>query len=150
MNSFFSKLYTDLLEHLQEAVPELKWIEQDLGQDQTDTRPNVAFPAALIDFVGADYSDIGESGQIATVGVQIRLLVSTYAQSYAAAPSATREQALEYFEIEHKIVEALHGWMPDDGYCQPLVRRSVRTENRGDIGLRIRSITFDTMYESTF
>lgn len=150
MNSFFSKLYIDLLFQLQTQVPELKWIEQDLGQDQTDVRPNVAFPAALIDFPRADYSDMGELGQMSTVSVQIRLMVSTYSQSYAAAPTSTREDALDYFELEHKVIEALHGWQPSGGYCQPLVRRSVSSQNRGDIGLRIRSITFDTDYESEF
>lgn len=150
MDSFFSKFYCDLLDRLQSEVPELKWIEQDFGQDQTDMRPNVAFPAALIDFPAVVYSDIGELGQMATVSVQVRLLVSPYSQSYAAAPSDTREDALNYFELEHKVVEVLHGWYPTSGYCQPLVRRSASSQNRGDIGLRIRTVTFETEYETEF
>lgn len=150
MKSFFSKLYTDLLMRLQMEVPELQWIEQDLGQDQTDVRPNVAFPAVLIDFPDTRYSDMGCGGQLGTAVVQVKLLVSTYSGSYSAAPKDTRKGAMSYFELEHKIVEALHLWQPDGGYCQPLVRNRVRSENRGDISLRVRTITFDTDYESTF
>lgn len=151
MNSFFAKLYLDLQKQIKTAAPEIKWIEQDFGQDSFDQwRPDVAFPAALIDFPQADYSQMGDAHEFGTVKIAIRLLFAPFSQSYEAAPIKVKENALEYFELEHKLIEALHNWQPDSAYCQPLVRNSVVSNNRNDIGLRIRTILFDTAYESYF
>jgi hypothetical protein len=148
MNSFFSQYYLDLCDRIKEAVPEIEWIEQDFGQDVFDKwRPNVAFPAVLIDFPRAVYSAEAGLKQFAEVSVSIRLLVAPFSQSYEDAPIEVREDALHYFELEQQLVDALHGWMPDDAYCQPLIRESITSNNRNDIGLRIRNITFSVGYE---
>lgn len=146
MKSFFSQLYTDLQQHILTSVPDIKWVEQDLAQDEADFRPNVAFPAVLIDFTSADYEDLGQLAQTATVEVQLRLLVATYSQSYSSAPDNVKEQALQYFELEHELIEAVHGFSSE--LYQPLGLRSIRTQNRPDIGLRIRTLTFATAYQS--
>lgn len=147
MNSYFSKLYLDLCDHITEQVPAVCWVEQDLGQDQTDVRPNLAYPAVLIDFRGNSYSEIGGGGQCAESTVSIRLVCSTFSQSYKKAPDEVRQKALEYYEVERQLVDALHGYMPPAGYCTPLIRVSDATENRADIGLRIRTILFTTSFE---
>ena len=151
MNSFFANFYLDLCERIRTAVPDVKWIEQDFGQDIFDKwRPNVAFPAVLVDFPSARYSAEGGLSQFCEVSVSIRLLVAPFSQSYDAAPLKVKKEALQYFEIEQQLVEALHGWTPDDGYCQPMVRSSITSNNRNDIGLRIRNLSFTTAYEEDF
>ena len=150
MNSLFSKLYLDMQARITEAVPEVKWVEQDFEQEDSEWRPNVQFPAVLIDFPQADFSQLGDTGQFGNIRISVRLLFAPFSQSYSDAPEQVKADALEYFEIEHRLTAALHNWMPDEGYCQPLVRQSVSSNNRNDIGLRIRNLQFDTAAEWWF
>ena len=151
MNDYFSTLYVDLQKRIKAQVPDIKWIEQDFGQDVYDQwRPNVSFPAALIDFPNTDYSMESTTSQMGEVTVVIRLLFAPFSQSYDKAPITVREKALKYFGLEQQLVNALHGWMPKDKYTQPFVRTNARSNNRNDIGLRIRELTFTTLYEEDF
>lgn len=151
MNSFFASLYLDLQDRIKESVPTIKWIEQDFGQDAFDKwRPNIDFPAVLIDFPQATYSAEAGLSQLGIAKVNIRLLVAPFSQSYEDAPIEVKEDALQYFELEQELINAIHGWAPDDGYCQPLIREAISSQNRNDIGLRIRSIGFETCYEEDF
>lgn len=151
MNSFFARYYLDLCTRIREEMPEIEWIEQDFGQDAFDKwRPSVAFPAVLIDFPSASYSAESGLSQFGEVSVNIRLFVAPFTQSYDDAPIEVKEDALQYFELEQKLVNVLHGWTPEDSYCQPLIRGGVQTHNRNDIGLRIRNLTFSTAYEEDF
>lgn len=146
MESYFASLYLDLQERIKTEVPEIKWIEQDFGQDVFDKwRPNVAFPAVLIDFPDASYENLSGSGQTATVAVTLRLMVAPFEQSYEDAPLTVRKGALEYFELEHKLIQAIHGWSTD--YTQPLIRTRLSSNNRNDLGLRIRELQFTTAYQ---
>jgi hypothetical protein len=151
MDSFFSKLYLDLQERIKSAVPEIEWIEQDFGQDVFDEwRPNVAFPAVLIDFPSTVYSEIGNINQSANATISLRLLFAPFSQSYEDAPVEVREDALQFFEIENKLVNALQGWVPTGAYCQPLLRRTVASMNNNRTGLRIRNLSFLTAYFEIF
>lgn len=151
LKSFFARYYLDLCERIRMEVPEIEWIEQDFGQDVFDKwRPNVAFPAVLIDFPSVSYDAEATMSQFAEVTLSVRLLVAPFTQSYDDAPIEVQEDALQYFEIEQKLINALHGWQPEDEYCQPLIRSSVQSHNRNDIGLRIRNLVFTTAYEADF
>lgn len=145
--SLYLRLFTDICSHLQEAVPELAWIDQDLGQAQTDLRPALVYPAALVDFGSTDYSELSAPNQWGETSVTIRLLFDCYSSSAAAAPEASRAMALAFYETEHRVVEALHSWSPPEGYCSALIRIGDSGENRNDIGLRIRTISFSTAFE---
>ena len=146
MDSYFAELYLDIQERIKSEVTEIAWIEQDFGQDVYDKwRPNVAFPAVLIDFTNAEYDNIANEGQTAEVTVTLRLLVAPFEQSYEDAPLEVKQGALEYFELEHKLVRAIHGWSTE--YTQPLIRKRITSHNRNDIGLRIRELQFTTAYQ---
>lgn len=149
--SFFARYYLDICERIRTEVPEIEWIEQDFGQDVFDKwRPNVAFPAVLIDFPTVSYDAEATTSQFGEVTLSVRLLVAPFTQSYDDAPIEVKEDALQYFEIEQKLINALHGWQPEDEYCQPLIRSSIQSNNRNDIGLRIRNLAFTTAYEEDF
>ncbi len=151
MDSLFAQLFLDLQERIKTELPEIEWVEQDFGQDTFDTwRPNVAFPAVLIDFPSAKYSAMGGASQMGTVTVALRLFVAPFTQSYEGAPIEVKEDALQFFELEQKLVRAIHNWMPNEGYCQPFVRERATSSNRNDIGLRIRELQFTTAYDEEF
>jgi hypothetical protein len=153
MNNYFGQLYLDLCAYLKTAVPELRWIDQDFGQlEYFEIRPEVSFPCALIDFVSSQYSGISNLGQLGEVGINIRLGFAPFSQSYHAAPLDVKEKALEFYNIEQKVYEALQGWAPvkdGDNYTQPLTRQSAVTEQRdGDrVALRVRVLSFATQFE---
>lgn len=151
LTSFFARYYLDLCSRIKAECPEIEWIEQDFGQEAFDKwRPTVAFPAVLIDFPSASYEAEAGLSQFGEVNVTIRLMVAPFSQSYEDAPIEVKEGALQYFELEQKLVNILHGWTPEDSYCQPLIRGSIQSSNRNDIGLRIRNLSFSTAYEEDF
>lgn len=146
MESFYARLYLALQARIQTELPEIKWIEQDFGQDVFDDwRPNVAFPAVLIDFSNSTYTAMQGNIQLGEVKIQIRLLFAPFSQSYHKAPSAVKDKSLDYFEVEHRLFTTLQGWT--NGDCTPLIREQARSNNRNEIGLRIRELTFSTEYE---
>lgn len=147
MESFFARYYTDLLQRIKEAVPEIRWVEQDYGQDTSRYRPSVDFPAVLIDFTDAAYENLAEGALTAELQISFRLIEATYSQSYSEAPEEVREQALSYYGLEQKLTEALHGWEPADGYTQPLMLERATTEKSRQEGLRIRVLRFSTAFE---
>ncbi len=124
MESAFSKIYLALQDRIINECKDVKWVEQDFGQDNHKERPNVAFPAVLIDFTDAKYDELGNGGQTCMLTVRLRLLLATFSQSYSVAPDEVREKALEYFETEKRLVDALHGWQPQDNVTgEPLQQR---------------------------
>ncbi|MTK63618.1 MAG: hypothetical protein F8N15_03595 [Methanobacterium sp.] len=148
MDSFFARLFLDLQARIKDQIPAINWIEQDFGQDTFDKwRPNVDFPAVLIDFPDASYSQMAGNDQFGEVTIMVRLLVAPFTQSYEGAPIEVKQDALQFFELENAVVNALNGWTPRDGYCQSLVRTRAQSHNRNDIGLRIRELQFTTAYE---
>ena len=148
-NSFYTNLYLDLQKRINNKVPKIQWIEQDFGQDvYKEWRPAVAFPAVLIDFPDSNFEAMSTLHQFARVTISLRLLDAPFTQSYADAPIETKKDALAFFDLEHEIVVALHGWTP--GYCQPLIRERATSNNQNNIGLRIREISFTTAYEEYF
>lgn len=147
MQNFFGTLYLNLSDHLKTQVPELKLIDMDFGQLEIfEYKPNVAFPCALIDFPNADYSNLAELAQQGDIILQIKLGFAPFSQTSQAAPTSVKEKGLEFFSIEQKIFEKLHGWHND--VCQPLIRLNASTDKRfEEIGLRVRVLTFSTQYE---
>ena len=147
MESFFAKYYTDLIERIREAVPEIRWIEQYYGQDADKYSPSVDFPAVLIDFADTTYENIAAGALTATVQVAIRLIDITYSQSYSEATEEVREQALIYYGLEQKLTEAIQGWEPKEGYAQPLMIERASTVLSPKDGVRIRALRFSTAFE---
>jgi len=147
IESVFSRLLLDLQNQIAAVCPDIKMVDRYLGQDQTDMKPALAYPAALVDIDTTDYSDMGELSQYADCTLSIRLFTDNYSSGMQKAPQKAREMQMRDFELEKRIVDAIHGWAPEDGYTEPLVRVSARTDNRNDIGLRVRTLTFRTAFE---
>lgn len=147
MNDIYSKLYTDMAAHIAENMPEITWIDLYLGQDQTNLRPALAYPAVLIDFDRVTYSQTGMNNQFAELQMTVRLFLDNYASSAQKTSDKSKRASLSYFSLAKKLSETIHGYQPNDGYTQPLVRVSQSFQNRNDIGLRIVTTTFTTSFE---
>lgn len=146
MSSIYSRFMEDVSEYIAETMPEIAWIDLYSGQEQTNLRPALAYPAVLIDFDRTEYSMAGGANQFAECQISFRLIFDNYASSAQKTPSETRATALRIYEVEKKLVDILHNWQPDGGYMQPLVRVSAASQNRNDIGLKIRILSFTTAW----
>lgn len=148
IHSVFSKLLLDLMNQVDSTLKEVRMVDRYLGQDQTNVRPAILCPAVLIDIESEQYQDIGCGSQyVEPATITVRLCVDNYSSSSSKAPQNAREQSMKDFELEKRLVDCIHGWTPDDGYCTSLVRTEASSDNRNDIGLRIRTITFTTSFE---
>jgi len=145
MTNYFADLFLAISDRIKEEVPEIKWIDQDFGQLEVfEMRPSVDFPCALIDFPNATYSQLLELGQMGDVTIMVRLGFAPFSTSNSAAPLEVREKAMEYYQIEQKVFQALHGW--DTEFTDKLIRMAADTEQRDKDGLRVRILTFTTTY----
>lgn len=143
--NYFSILLTDLMDYLATNVPDLKWIDYDMGQlENYDTKPSVEWPCALISFPATSYTELSGLAQMGNPTIMIRLGFAPFSQSYQAAPSFVRDKALYYFEIEQKIFNALQGYNTE--YTQDFIRLSADDEMRTD-KFKVRVLTFATNYE---
>lgn len=145
MPSPFSNLYLKTLARLTETVPELHYIDQDLGQlENYGQRPPVSWPCVLLEVDEFDFSDIQNgTTQLGEGFLIVRLAYPAYSASNNLAPEAVRLKALEYYDLEQKIHEALHGWS-SDGFSK-LLRRKSKLERRDD-DIRVRVIPYATSF----
>jgi hypothetical protein len=141
----FGSLLQLLQARLKAQVPELRYIDQDLGQLEVE-RPPVSYHCALIDFVDWSFEDVGDNIQFASGAVIIRLGMQAWSSSSNLTPVLHQDKALSFYDVEWKTYKALHGWKPANyGY---LMRTNVNTEERED-NLRVRAIRFSCSFEDS-
>lgn len=146
MDSLFAQLFLAIQEHIKTEVPAIEWIDQDLGQlEAYQTRPAVSFPCVLIDFPTTQYSNHSQMVQWADINISVRLGFTPFSSANSEAPDVSKEAALQFYELENKVYEALQGFTAND-CVQPLNRISVATERRDDV-YRVREMIFTTATE---
>jgi hypothetical protein len=147
MTSLFAQLFLALQEKIKTDIPEIRWIDQDLGQlEDYDTRPPVSFPCVLIDFNETTYEEMNQRRQQANITFTLRLGFPSFSYAANTAPQSVRELALQYYELEQRLFEAVQGF-DGGGIIQGCTRQSTTTEGRKDDNLRVRVMTFTAMSE---
>lgn len=141
-DAILANIFLAIQNRLKTEVPELKFIDLDTGQLEykEGERPAVLLPCALIDFISVDYGDLSTNAQIAEPIAQIRIGVDPFTQAthYFSQPQIST--AINFFNIEHRVNQALHGWC-NSQYFTPMSRTKVHTENRSD-KLRVRPLHY--------
>lgn len=147
------QLYLDLADRLKAQVPELRWIDLDHGQLQLfEYRPEVAFPCALIDYQTGSYTDQGQLAQLGELVLTVTLATASFSATHQPAPMNVKDKGLAFFDLEEKVVQAVHGWVPTDAggneYAQALVRvGDLTNKSFEELGLRVRVISFSVGIE---
>lgn len=145
MNSVFAQLFLAIQNHLKDVLPTIRQVDQDLGQLDyypEDGRPNVSWPCLLLDF-DATADELGDGVQWLSINVNCRLAFSPYSSAASFVPDIVREKALEFYEVELQLYQALQGF-DAGGIVQPLSRMgAIITEKRED-PFRVRQMTFTT------
>ncbi len=154
MTSPFATLFLSIQARLKSEVPELQWIDQELGQLEAEYPP-VDFPCALIDTDEFNFEDWAENIQNATGFVKIRLAGMQWNGTNQLTPNQWKKLALFNYELEWKIFKALHGWKPDyqdddtQRHYNYLLRVTANTEPRED-NMRVRLLRFSCgFYDDT-
>jgi hypothetical protein len=149
MNSLFAKVFLALQDKIKNDVPEIRWIDQDFGQlEDYDIRPPVSFPCVLIDFNSTSYEEMNQRRQQANITFTLRLGFPAFSYAASTAPQSVRELALQYYELEQRLFEAVQGF-DGGGVMQGCTRQSTVTEGRKDDNLRVRVMTFTAMSEDS-
>jgi len=146
MNSAFANLFLLLQERVQDEVPDITFIDQDLGQINTGvTDFPVTFPCLLIDFEDFDFKNLSENVQTASGTVLLKLGFSPYSSSDSSATEESKEAALQFYDIEWDLHKTLQGWDPGD-YFGHMDRTSAITQKRDD-ALRVRELRYTIAFE---
>jgi hypothetical protein len=146
LQSPFSKLLQQLKNKIKAEVPEIRYINQDLGQLE-EPRPPVTYPCVLIDMDEFDFSEVGnEPKQMADGFVIIRLCLQTSSSSSSLAPDVVFEKSLDFYELEYKLYSVLHSWAPV-GFGK-MLRKKASTEKRDD-NKRVRLMPFAINFEDS-
>lgn len=146
LTSFYGQMLLLMQARIEELVPEIRYIDQDLGQlDIYSDRPAVSFPCVLIDFSGTNYDQLSGNVEMGTSKIRMKLAFAPFSSANSLGSMGVREKALNYYECEALLYKAFKGW-DADGLCQPLNRVIDGTEKRDD-AYRVRIIDFETSFE---
>jgi len=144
-DAILAQIFIAIQERIATEVPEIKFIDQDLGQlEYYKDRPAVAFPCVLLDMADIQPTDNSGNSQIVTVTLEVRLAIAAYVEATRYFSRQHKETALNYYNVEHRINKALHGWYID-GLFNALDRVRIKTERRED-NLRVRVISYQFAY----
>ncbi|MFC5871375.1 hypothetical protein SAMN05443633_107161 [Chryseobacterium arachidis] len=153
---FYVQLLLDLQERIAEEVPEIQYIDQQLGQLQNPSglQTSVIYPALFIDFPEAmydvnfpeaSYSEMSNNGQLGNIPVSFQLVSDDETPTWHQIPVEERKQGLEFLRIEQKLYKALQGWSKE--YFSPFSRIMAKSTSRNHIGFKVREFIFTTQYE---
>lgn len=138
-------LFIALCDLLEAQVPEVRWIDADEGQiNSQNNRPPIAFPCVLIDMIYPQTEALNAQSEKIRVQFSLRIAFEGYGQTSSVAPEEVRERALERLDILEKIHRTLQ-WWSYERQINPLRRQRVITERRQD-GLKV----YNMIYESAF
>lgn len=92
------------------ALPDIDWVDQNIGQLDVETRPPVSFPCALISIDLPRCEDLGGKLQKCSTQIGVRLGFNYTGSTSAKSPEAVRNRALDYYRIIREVYKALQGY----------------------------------------
>lgn len=150
LESKFGKIYQALKAHILAQVPEIKWVDLDLGQLEIyQQRPAVAFPCVLIDFPDTQYREKQLGFQHGEPQISFKLGFPPFTQTSSTAPVAVAEMGLQFFELEHKLFLALQDFNPGPDLNVTMVRMRAVSQLRDD-EFRVRIIYYKGVFQDNY
>lgn len=136
-------IYTEISKKLKE-INTIKWIDFDKGQLDTNERPQIAFPAALISIDVYECQDITETEQDCKAKISIRLAFDNQMKTEASTPSTALNKALSPYDVIADVYTKMQGFSTD--YFSSISRkRQGKESNRS--GIFVYTIVFNTQFE---
>lgn len=129
---------TDLLTE----VPELKWIDMDFGQMESDQRPPVTYPCALVAIDLPEIREIGQGVQKPRVLINVKLCFNYEGETSTRTAPAVKSRALAYYGAVKEVYKKLQGKRLGTG---TLKRRS-QIETAHPLRIKMVDLVFETEY----
>ena len=145
MNSPFANIFLAIQQQIKTAVPAITYIDQDMGQLKSGSRPPVSWPCVLVDFEEFDFQNMGENVQTAKGTVVLKLGFAPHSNTNQLTPQPYVQQAISFYDTEWALHQAMQGWSPGDDYGR-LCRTSTKTQQRND-SYRVREIRYSIAFE---
>lgn len=143
LTSPLGQLFQKLITKIEAEVPGIRFIDQDWDQ-LGDEQPPVSYPCVLIDFPETGFTQM-QGYQLGIATIRLKLVYRSYTSTSNITPDVNREAALQFYELEQQLYEALQAWYADSLLCNAMIRKSAVTEKRDD-GLRVRVLEFEGAY----
>ena len=139
------EIMTSIQARLKEQVPDLKYIDKDWGQLDTEY-PAVNWPCCLIDIDSVEYDD-GRSVQTANATVLLTIANQRTTSSSSSATPAQVAESYKTIDLVEAIDRKLH--LFGNGNFAPLVRRSFKRIASGT-GYECYQVTYLTAYKCDY
>jgi hypothetical protein len=136
-------LYQAIVEKIETAIPELRWVDLDKGQMNYE-RPPIAFPAALINITLPKCDDLNTKKQLVDAIIIIRLCFDFTGNTSLSTPKIERDKSLKYFDTQEKVYTTFQGFGTAE--FNALSRINVFEEKRPD-AYKVVGIVFKTDYQ---
>lgn len=148
MNSPFANIYTTLMNRIKTEVPDIRWVDFDLGQLEAfdGDRPPVDWPCLLIDFTDTGFEQM-QGFQRGNMQIQMRLGFDQYESSNGITPEPILEQALNYLEIEYKLHQAVQAWYGENKLTDAMIRINASSEKRENDNFRVRRLIYNAAFD---
>ena len=104
-------LYKNLMEHIKSTVPEIAWIDLDMGQLEVP-KENYAipFPCCLIEFEDYQPQSVGRGVQVGDLIVKVRLAFDYLEETDSLAPEDLRNSGLVKLQLVNKLYDSIQGF----------------------------------------
>lgn len=146
MQSPIANLFLAIQNRILAQVPEIKYIDQNLGQYMHEEfRKQMLFPAILIDFPVIDFSEMQGLNQFGELTIVATMFHDVWNNTNSLTPLNIKVQGLKYLEDNQKLFIALQGWNNES--CEELIRKQSKSHNANETGLRVQETTFTTQFE---
>jgi len=103
-------IYLAVMAQLKAEVPAIKWIDLDTGQLDSQSRPSVAFPCALISIGVVPKRSLTDTIQDCTANITVRLAWENSGQTSSITPNAVLNQSLAVYDTIADVYKALQGF----------------------------------------
>lgn len=132
-------IYKAIADQLKEQIPEIIWIDKDRNQFEHADQEFLPLPAVLISFPRAEFETKGAGLQTSTAIIAIRTGFENYAQSFEG--STDQDQALEFWEFNRKVYNALQGFSGDNFSGMVRISEDEDPEQNNVIPTRMEFVT---------
>lgn len=103
-------IYLAIMAQLQTAVPAIKWIDLDTGQLDSQARPAVAFPCALIGISIVPKRNLTDTIQDCAANITVRLAWETTGPTSNITPDAELAKSMAIYDTIADVYKALQGF----------------------------------------
>lgn len=124
-------IYNPILQRLETKVPELTWVDLERGQLDTNSRPPVQFPCALVGIDIDDANSITDTLQDCKATITVRLVFDTVGRTAGNTPAIEREKSLQVYDTIANVYKALQGFYTEHFDCLSRKRQGKEKSRHG-------------------